>query len=152
MSRAGAVLFLSVLWVMACKHAEQAEHPRGESSEAKGVPHQPAGQKRAAARRDSDIKRPAAPGRPELTNNPAGLMKPEGPMRIQKRLADDGYYQGGELDTVTTEALRKFQGDHNLATTGAPDHQTVRALGLNPSDIWRAPEQRARDLKADPAP
>ncbi|MBK7859973.1 MAG: peptidoglycan-binding protein [Archangiaceae bacterium] len=75
-------------------------------------------------------------------------MKEEGPMRIQKKLADAGYYKGevtGELDAATTTALEKFQRDNELAGTGAPDRDTLKALGLDPDDIWRNQQKREKE-------
>ena len=34
-------------------------------------------------------------------------------------------------------ALRRFQAAHDLPSTGVPDHETVRRLGLNPDELFR---------------
>lgn len=152
MSRLGTVLMLSVLWVIACAHTQQTEDEadqggaKKEKKERHGKPpSDPTAVKRG---RHSEVKRPAYAGRPELATNAAGLMKPEGPMRIQKKLADQGYYQGevtGALDEKTQEALRKFQAEHDLARTGAPDQETLKALGLSPDEIFRSQQKREKE-------
>lgn len=142
MTRWGGILFLGVLWVVACRHAQDVE---GEGARAEEVKKEaPAERASAKARkaRKQDVERPAGPGRPMLSSSPEGLMKPEAAMRIQKRLSDEGFYSGeatGELDDKTRDALKKFQGENDLAKTGMPDDETLEALGFDPNEIWRKP-------------
>ena len=52
---------------------------------------------------------------------------------VQERLEADGYYSGsitGVLDSVTQQAIAKFQADSGLLATGAIDQPTIEALGL----------------------
>lgn len=52
---------------------------------------------------------------------------------MQARLEVDGYYSGsitGVLDSVTQQAIAKFQADSGLLATGAIDQPTIEALGL----------------------
>lgn len=44
------------------------------------------------------------------------------------KLLPAGSYQQGSLDTATIEALRKFQGTHNLRQTGTLDWETMNQL------------------------
>jgi hypothetical protein len=132
MSRPG-LLLVGLLFGLSCLHTRETER----ETEPKKEPEAAAPKAQA---RKSEVKRPAYPGRPQLAEKPEGLMKPEGPMRIQKKLADFGAYHGeqtGELDEATVEALKRFQGEHGLPKTGAPDLETVRQLGLRPEDIWK---------------
>lgn len=50
---------------------------------------------------------------------------------LQKLLNDQGYNVGvpdGVIGSSTTEALRQFQLDNNLANSGTPDAETLRLL------------------------
>jgi peptidoglycan hydrolase-like protein with peptidoglycan-binding domain len=146
MSRSAMILLLSVVWVMACRHTQETE--KGDTGGEKQAKQEtPKPQKRVKARRDSEVKRPAYPGRPELSTNATGLMTADGPMKIQKALADQGYFHGevtGKLDEETASAIRKFQGDLNLARTGVPDRETVKKLGLSEADVWRDQQKREK--------
>lgn len=54
---------------------------------------------------------------------------------IQQALADKGYYKGAVDGTWTSEsqeALRRFQADQNLSSTGKLDSLSLIALGLGP--------------------
>ena len=102
---------------------------------------------RGASANPADERPAAAPGRPQLSNSPAGLMRPAGPRLIQQALAKKGYlteHESGTLDDETSSALRKFQGDEHLARTGSPDRDTVRRLGLSPDDVFVPPPLDAR--------
>ena len=48
-----------------------------------------------------------------------------------------------ELGTATIQALLRFQGENDLAATGFPDAETLRALDLDPDEIYRSPLQRS---------
>lgn len=77
-----------------------------------------------------------------LATSPAGLLKPGAAKSIQKALADRGYLspdkQSGDLDSSTQKALRSFQEENHLPATGTPDDRTVRELGLNGADVFKA--------------
>jgi len=84
----------------------------------------------------------AAPGRPELATSPEGLMTPEGPKLIQQALRRRGYLSGdesGKFDQATGDALQRFQVDHGLPSTGAPDRVTIGRLGLSADKVFRKP-------------
>jgi hypothetical protein len=69
-------------------------------------------------------------------------MFPDGPRLIQEGLAQKGYlsnHRSGSLDDKTRDALQRFQADHGLPRTGAPDRETLRKLGLDPAKIFRGP-------------
>lgn len=90
----------------------------------------------------AEARPPVEEGRPELSVSPQGLMHPEGPRLIQQALTKHGYlpaaHQNGALDKETSAALRKFQGDEQLAKTGAPDRETVRRLGVPLDKVFRS--------------
>jgi hypothetical protein len=74
-----------------------------------------------------------------LATAPGGLLAPGAEDKIRKRLAaegcleDDAKGSGGAL----TEGLRRCQKAHDLPATGMPDDATIKALGLNPDQIFR---------------
>lgn len=75
-----------------------------------------------------------------LASSPDGMMKPDGAAKIRQALIERGYMQGasaGSFDQKTSNALQKFQSDHELARTGAPDRETLKALGLSPDEVLR---------------
>ena len=52
---------------------------------------------------------------------------------MQRELAERGYQPGsadGILGRATRAALMDFQRKENLAVTGRPDRQTLKALGV----------------------
>jgi peptidoglycan hydrolase-like protein with peptidoglycan-binding domain len=53
---------------------------------------------------------------------------------VQSRLSDGGYYQLGAIDgiwgTGTETAVKNFQRDHDLGTSGKLDVPTLQALNL----------------------
>jgi hypothetical protein len=51
---------------------------------------------------------------------------------------------GEELDGRVSAALRTLQRQEGLAATGFPDRETLRKLGLDPSDVYRNAEDTAR--------
>jgi peptidoglycan hydrolase-like protein with peptidoglycan-binding domain len=66
-------------------------------------------------------------------------MNPGSARRIQQALHDQGYLReapSGRLDAPTSAALREFQRRHDLAETGAPDRETLRRLGIDPSGVY----------------
>jgi peptidoglycan hydrolase-like protein with peptidoglycan-binding domain len=98
---------------------------------------------------DKTREEPAAPKvqgrkgdvqRPQLSESPSGLMTPDGPKLVQKKLADAGYYHGemsGKLDDETRDAIKHFQAAKGFAATGEPDRQTLKSLGLADPDVWK---------------
>ena len=54
--------------------------------------------------------------------------------QVQSKLRDDGYYKQGAVDGVwglgTETAVRSFQRDHNLGSSGQLDVPTLQALNL----------------------
>jgi hypothetical protein len=70
-----------------------------------------------------------------VTTSPAGLLAPGADDKIRDKLAAAGFAADGKS---TKEALRRFQKANDLPATGSPDHETVKKLGLNPDEIFRA--------------
>ncbi|MCA1827017.1 MAG: peptidoglycan-binding domain-containing protein [Myxococcales bacterium] len=129
-----------VLALAGCFHTTRVEKPDqggGDQQAAQPKKHEggPAAQARVA-------RRPQKPGRPPLAAAPGGLFVPGGVDQVQKALASRGYLdmskaKQGEIDSATSDAIRKFQSDQGIARTGNPDHETVRRLGLDADALFR---------------
>jgi peptidoglycan hydrolase-like protein with peptidoglycan-binding domain len=72
-----------------------------------------------------------------VASSPEALLAPGGEKDIRDKLAGGGYLKTGDEEQSTQAALRKFQKEHDLPETGIPDHQTVKALGLDPNRIFK---------------
>lgn len=80
---------------------------------------------------------PAAPRRPMTTwRNRQAVPTPERYKEIQEALAAQGYLQpedaSGRWDQASIEALKKFQADQKLDSTGKLNSLSLIALGLGP--------------------
>lgn len=104
------IVFVASLLLAACESA-----PVSKTEPAKPAP--------AAPREPAPAR--AQPATPEVDNE--GMTVYE----LQDRLAALGYKPGtvdGVLGPRTLDALKKFQGDKNLAVTGTLNVETIRAL------------------------
>ena len=118
----------ALLWT-SCIHARQVGEPEQKKEQAREEP--------ALAGR----RLPAKAGRPPIAPSPEALLAPGGAKQIQSALTRKGLlaqgHETGKLDERTSAALRKFQERQGLAATGAPDHETLRQLGLDPKRVFR---------------
>jgi hypothetical protein len=80
---------------------------------------------------------PTETGGIPVASSPEGLLAPGGEQDIRDKLVDGGYLKKGDASQSTDAALRKFQKERDLPVTGIPDHQTVKALGLDPDRIFK---------------
>ncbi len=80
---------------------------------------------------------PTETGGIPVASSPEGLLAPGGERDIRDKLVDGGYLKKGDESQSTQAALRAFQKAHDLPETGMPDHQTVKALGLDPNRIFK---------------
>ena len=71
-----------------------------------------------------------------LAQAPEGLLTPGAEQKIRDKLSAGGFMKE-DANASTVAALRRFQAAHDLPSTGVPDHETVRRLGLNPDDLFR---------------
>jgi peptidoglycan hydrolase-like protein with peptidoglycan-binding domain len=73
-----------------------------------------------------------ASSQPAVSTSPA--LAPDTIKQVQARLRDDGYYKQGPVDGLwgdgTQSAVRNFQRDHSLSTTGRLDVATLEALNI----------------------
>jgi len=140
-----SLLALLALIAGGCRHVTTVSNAPGTADGGQPAPQPSADDNRSQRPTHLSARQePAGPGRPPLATSPEGLMLPDGPRIIQKALADRGYLREaptGKFDGQTRKALQRFQAEHDLPGTGAPDHATVRKLGLNPKEIFRPPKE-----------
>jgi hypothetical protein len=151
----GVVGLTGVVVLAGCGHSHSVEDPSvaGQNQEKAGknandTP--PSDRHRAHAARSetkSETKSEAADKQSAgseipVSTSPAGQLEEGAVKKIQDRLAAEDFIKedqkSGQLDERTTEGLRKFQKSRDLAATGTPDQETVRKLGLDPKQIFRA--------------
>jgi peptidoglycan hydrolase-like protein with peptidoglycan-binding domain len=72
--------------------------------------------------------------RPAAAEDRSASLQPEQIRIVQRSLADYGYQAAptGTWDDGTRAALRSFQADNQLRTTGTLDDATAQALGVDP--------------------
>jgi peptidoglycan hydrolase-like protein with peptidoglycan-binding domain len=115
----------SFVWILAGCHAHTAQSPQASMEK---PPTQP------------QVSSP----RPVRTT-PGGVLDPLAMKQIQAALNHHGVKapSSGELDSETKSAIRQFQTKHKMASTGVPDYETLRKLGLDPKQIYVGGAQRA---------
>ena len=85
-------------------------------------------------------------------------VAPEMVRQVQSKLRDGGYYKQGPVDGVwgsgTENAVRSFQHDHNLTSSGQLDVPTLQALNLNnpPAGYNDTAPVRSTDPNYNPPP
>jgi peptidoglycan hydrolase-like protein with peptidoglycan-binding domain len=85
-------------------------------------------------------------------------VAPDMVRQVQSKLRDDGYYKQGTVDGVwgsgTENAVRTFQHDHNLTSSGQLDVPTLQALnlagGASPTDNRSPPPTQPTDSRTQP--
>jgi hypothetical protein len=113
--------------------------------------HQTAGQNGKEAQqtleKPPDTKQVAS-ARPVRTT-PGGMLDPQSIKQIQGKLSARGFKvaESGELDQPTEAALRQFQKHEQMASTGLPDFDTLRRLGLDPKKMYVGGTQRRNEAK-----
>jgi N-acetyl-anhydromuramyl-L-alanine amidase AmpD len=77
------------------------------------------------------------------------MLDPQSIKQIQAKLSAKGFKvaESGALDEGTEAALRKFQAHEHIASTGLPDFDTLRRLGLDPKRIYLGGTQRRNQAK-----
>lgn len=109
--------------------------------------HTTAGKQQAQMEKPPDTKQVSSQ-RPVRTT-PGGMLDPESMNQIQKKLSARGFQapESGQLDQETQAALRKFQAHEHMASTGLPDYDTLRRLGLDPHKIYLGGTKRRDEEK-----
>jgi len=84
-----------------------------------------------------------------VRTTPGGMLDPKSMKQIQAKLSARGFKvdESGELDEGTQAAIRKFQAHEHIASTGLPDFDTLRRLGLDPKKVYLGGTQRRDEAK-----
>ncbi|HSV29250.1 MAG TPA: peptidoglycan-binding domain-containing protein, partial [Candidatus Omnitrophota bacterium] len=101
----------------------------------------------AARSADSEQKTPA---RQQYPQGAQTSQADQGVMQIQRQLGQRGYDVGpvdGLMGESTQSALRNFQRDQGLPTTGQADQQTLAALGMAGGQQQRMSQQQQQQQR-----
>ncbi len=137
-------LAIALAGAWSCSHTQTATDQPKQSAEPERSPPKRETKPRADGPEDRGARDDAAL---PLATSPAALFEPGAVEALQRALIDRGYLSSGassggapsgKLDGPTDKALRSFQEDSSLPATGVPDDLTVRKLGLDVSDIFKA--------------
>lgn len=143
----GRILLIAlVLGGGACAHTKTTDDGKSKGGE-NGATTQEAQEtkRRAPEQNGNDGKGPDGrgsdlhPGKPEavpVATAPELLLKPGAEDKIRDRLAAQGFLKDDEKGSMRG-GIRRFQKEHDLPATGVVDHETVKALGLEPGEIFR---------------
>jgi hypothetical protein len=119
------------LALVGCAHAKTIEPAESETAE------KPSSSERAP--RTGKLRVAPTGEQPKTTplaQAPEGLLTPGAEQKIHDKLSAGGFMKE-DANASTAAALRRFQAEHDLPSTGVPDHETIRRLGLNPDDLFR---------------
>ena len=130
-----------VLWIPLLLFAASHAHMTAAQS----------GKEQAQMEQPPDTKQVQS-ARPVRTT-PGGMLDAKSMKQIQAKLSHKGYQtsESGQLDEQTQAALRKFQAHEHMASTGLPDFDTLRRLGLDPHAIYLGGTERQDQAKHDGA-
>jgi hypothetical protein len=122
------------LALVGCAHAKTSEPTEPAMSEAAEKPSSTERAPRTAKLRVAPTGE--QPKMTPLAQSPEGLLTPGAEQKIHDKLSAGGFMKE-DANASTGAALRRFQAAHDLPSTGVPDHETVRRLGLNPDELFR---------------
>jgi murein L,D-transpeptidase YcbB/YkuD len=139
------ILGVSLVFAGACAHSKttdkggeketaKQEQKKDEKDEKEAKPR--------AARETTKQSPELHPGKPDavpVATAPEALLKPGAEEKIRERLVAGGFVDDGDKKSAAAarEGIRRFQKEHDLPATGVADHETVKALGLDPDQIFR---------------
>lgn len=135
------VLAIGLLFAVGCAHTKSTDEgaeKKPEASEKTSEEAKPA--KPRAAR--SAHETAGAPGADRngvpLATAPGGLLVPGADKKIREKLVGEGCLaDDAKRSDAMSEGIRRCQTAHDLPATGIADHATVKALGLDPDQIFR---------------
>jgi hypothetical protein len=139
MRRPGLIAAFALVVAGGCAHTkttdEGGEEQNATPSETKETPTPHAGKEG----REPTHRQSGGDHSVPLATAPGGLLAPGAEEKIRKRLAAEGCLDDGAKDSggALSEGLRRCQKNHDLPATGMPDDATIKALGLNPDQIFR---------------
>ena len=84
-----------------------------------------------------------------VRTTPGGMLDPKSIKELQGKLTSRGFNApaSGQLDEATEAALRKFQHHESIASTGLPDFDTLRRLGMDPKQVYLGGTKKRDEAK-----
>jgi len=128
-------IVLAVIALAGCGHAKTTDEGKSAAQASEAAPEADAKAKTPEPARKRAPEPASKPEDVPVSTSPGGLLAPGADDKIRDKLAAAGFAADGKS---TKEALRRFQKDNDLPATGIADHETVKKLGLDPNDIFRA--------------
>jgi len=125
---------LAVIGLAGCGHAKTTDEGK-PAQESEAAPESDAKAKTPEPARKRASEPASKPEDVPVSTSPGGLLAPGADDKIRDKLASAGFAAEGKS---SKEALRRFQRANDLPATGIPDHETVKKLGLDPDQIFRA--------------
>jgi hypothetical protein len=122
-------LAVVALVAAACTHTRHAEDPSTQQA-SQSAAEAPAEQQTAPGSRGLVAGGESKPNEIPVATSSQGLLKPGAEQKVKDKLGLEG--EGGSMQ----EALQRFQRQHDLPATGILDHETAKALGLDPDEVF----------------
>ena len=135
MRRLAKILAVALVAAGGCAHTKTTDQGREEKT---APPTEAAKEKPRAKHEPARVESGHEDGVP-LATNAGGLMAPGAEQKIRDQLVAHGFMKDDAKGsgTAISEGLRRCQTAHDLPATGMPDHATIKALGLDPDEIFR---------------
>ncbi len=123
-------IVIAGLALAACAHTNQPTNPKQEEQKA-------ADETRAQGK--TPRKTPKTESGIQLASSPTDALTHDGLISVEKALVVRGYLdrQRPAFDERVKDAMAKFQKQEGLPSTGAPDRETIRRLGLHTEDVFK---------------
>jgi hypothetical protein len=127
--------WMLVALALGCTHAEEVEGAKSAETAETAEPEPreaPASEQRSTQPPRSQglvAGGPKAPDEIPVSTSAQGLLKPGADRAVRDKLE---LKEGEPLRA----ALKRFQSSHDMPATGALDERTVKALGLDPEDVF----------------
>ncbi len=124
------LLLVIALGAAACAHTNKQSTPQEEEAKKNDETRAQGKTPRKVPKSESGIQLAASPTQ-ALTH--AGLIS------VEKALVVRGYLdqQRPSFDERVKDAMARFQKSEGLPSTGAPDRETIRRLGLHTEDVFK---------------
>ena len=118
------------LALAACAHTDKPTNPKYEEQKAADETRAQGKTPRKAPKSESGI---------QLASSPTDALTHDGLIRVEKALVVRGYLdqERPSFDERVKDAMAKFQKKEGLPSTGAPDRETIRRLGLHTEDVFK---------------
>jgi hypothetical protein len=132
---------IGLLFAVGCAHSkttDEGAQTAPAASESDEKPAKPAKPRAEGGAHESARVPSAERNGVPLATAPGGLLAPGAEDKIREKLVAEGCLaDGAKRSDAMKEGIRRCQTAHDLPATGVADHATVKALGLDPDQIFR---------------